>query len=503
MRAVRSRFYRNAVFGLVAVILLFCGWLVPIHLHGVDIGVLKEAARNSPATPPPRPAGGWLANSSGPVVPLLIQSANRENALDILAHSQSPAVHQLLACRSLTNTVLFPAASSASGQAYDVATAICGLLVQDGHFTPALADAIENRATAASRGGDSQSLEEILMDEMSLGERFDWQHLATFNARIEDPQTLATLAAAARRSGNQLPALYAAVASSQQPDQVARYLSHFTQTGLQDLTEAERYGPGAVNELLRRDQRIYYPTVAKGMAEAAPVRTATRWALHSPGFALALKCFLYVCAGLFLAAALQIGGRPSGGLFFARELLFASGVLLVALLLSEPFLAQENQTGEVQFRLRLPSVGGAVASHSTGAKESIMNTSSLTASLLTLLVFFILQALIYVACLARLAETLRQKVPARVKLKLLENEDHLFDAGLYLGFVGTIICLILVSLHIIQFSLMAAYSSTSFGIIFVSILKIFKIRPARRDLLLQAEEENATASVEPPYVTAP
>ena len=34
-----------------------------------------------------------------------------------------------------------------------------------------------------------------------------------------------------------------------------------------------------------------------------------------------------------------------------------------------------------------------------------------------------------------------------MKLKLLENEDHLFDAGLYLGFVGTIISLILVSLY--------------------------------------------------------
>jgi hypothetical protein len=114
----------------------------------------------------------------------------------------------------------------------------------------------------------------------------------------------------------------------------------------------------------------------------------------------------------------------------------------------------------------------------------------MTASLLTLLLFFILQAIIYTVCLSRLAETLRQNVPARVKLKLLENEDHLFDAGLYLGFVGTIICLILVSLGVIQFSLMAAYSSTSFGIIFVSILKIFNVRPARRQLVLQAEMEN-------------
>ena len=81
----------------------------------------------------------------------------------------------------------------------------------------------------------------------------------------------------------------------------------------------------------------------------------------------------------------------------------------------------------------------------------------------------------------------RQNVPPRIKLRLLENEEHLFDAGLYLGFCGTIISLILVSLGLIAPSLMAAYGSTSFGIIFVSIFKIFHLRPARRKLLLEAE----------------
>jgi hypothetical protein len=40
-----------------------------------------------------------------------------------------------------------------------------------------------------------------------------------------------------------------------------------------------------------------------------------------------------------------------------------------------------------------------------------------------------------------------------------------------------------------QFSLMAAYSCTAFGILFVSVFKIFQLRPVRRQLLLQAEAE--------------
>ena len=171
------------------------------------------------------------------------------------------------------------------------------------------------------------------------------------------------------------------------------------------------------------------------------------------------------------------------GFHLAREFLFALGFLLVVLLLSEPFLAQESQKVDfLPFRLRLPMVGGLVPAGISRASSLFM-----TLSLLTLLLFFVLQALIYTACLVKLAEIRRQAMASRIKLKLLENEDHLFDAGLYLGFVGTIISLILVSLGVIKPSLMAAYSSTSFGIIFVSVFKIFHLRPLRRKLLLETE----------------
>jgi len=171
------------------------------------------------------------------------------------------------------------------------------------------------------------------------------------------------------------------------------------------------------------------------------------------------------------------------GFHVAREILFALGFLLVVLLLSEPFLSQESQKVDFPFRLRLPTVGSLVPSGTISAPSSIMNQLSL----LTLLLFFVLQALLYTASLVKLAEIRRQRVAARIRLRLLDNEDHLFDAGLYLGFVGTIISLILVSLGIIKPSLMAAYSSTSFGIIFVSIFKILHLRPARRKILLEAE----------------
>jgi hypothetical protein len=527
MSAQRSRFLTCLACVVAAVVLLLCGWLIPIHLRAVDVAVIENAGRNLPSPS----ASDLVRGTDGearlfgpdaePVTPFLIRLANREKALSLLGGSPLPAVQELLRCRGLTNTVLLPPSSSSSGQAFDVAVAICGLLLDGGHLTRALSDTILARAAQASHGADPQPIEEILMDELSLGQRFDWRSLVVFNERINDSRTLALLAGSVRNAGDQLPVLFSAVKDSHNPSGIAQYLSNFSRTALQDLGMSERFGVGGVEELLRRNQRLYVSALRQRVAAHAPFdtffRVTTDYALRIPRFALILKWFFYLSGGFFIGVALQaarpgVAGvekpRQARGVYLVRELLFASGVLIVALLLSEPFLAQENQKGDVPFRLRLPLVGGAVASQITHAKQSIMNTSSMTASLLTLLLFFVLQALIYTACLARLAETLRQRVPARVKLKLLENEDHLFDAGLYLGFVGTIICLILVSLGILQFSLMAAYSSTSFGIIFVSILKIFKVRPARRLLLLQAEEESVPVEAParmggPTLVTAP
>ncbi len=372
MRASRSRFLWGLFCILCAAVMLTCGWLMPSHLNAVDTAVIQSAGRNSPATgargvAPAPLAGGMAGPESQPVTPYLIRPENRDRALDFLHASQLPAVQQLLRCRALTNTVLFPPSSSASGQAFDAAVAVCGLLLDGGHVAPAMGDAILAQATAANRGGDPAPIEEILMDELSLGQRFDWGHLVAFTSRIEEPQTLATLADSARNAGDRLPVLYSSVALSQKPGEVARYLAKFSQTGMADMATSEHFGSGALDELLRRGQRLYASPLRQRVAgdpSFEPVfRATTDFSLHNPQAALGLKWGFYLAGGFLIALAVQLAGpgssepaehRPSGGLQLARGLLFASGVLLVALLLSEPFLAQESQKGEVPFGCACP-----------------------------------------------------------------------------------------------------------------------------------------------------
>jgi hypothetical protein len=449
---------------------------------------------------------------SDPFTEYVIRLENRERILGLLSASHQPGVLELLQIRMLTNTVFFPPSSSSAGQALDAALSICGLLMEGGHLTSGVSNAVFTITASANRGGSPQALEQVLLDLMSLGQRFNWGQLVVFTRNIPDVETLRLQGNLLRRADGELPVLFSAVDLSGRPSVVANYLMTFSQTGVRDLATAMRYGTGGLNELLNRNQRLYDPRLrwfgSNGSFE--PLLSAvTDFSWQKPLFALTLKWILYLLAGYLLAAAVHFAlpavsllERPLQvrGFHIAREVLFALGFLLVVLLLSEPFLSQESQRVEFPFRLSLSTVGKLVPAGPASVKSLFMNQLSL----LTLLLFFVLQGLIYTACVFKLAEIRRQRVPPRIKLRLLENEEHLFDAGLYLGFVGTIVSLILVSLNIIQFSLMAAYSSTSFGIIFVSFFKIFHLRPARRKLLLEAEamsEEPVGAVARPSFAT--
>jgi hypothetical protein len=107
-------------------------------------------------------------------------------------------------------------------------------------------------------------------------------------------------------------------------------------------------------------------------------------------------------------------------------------------------------------------------------------------TLLVLALFFIVQLVIYCFCLIKLKEIAKQKLSAEMKLKLLDNEENLFDFGLYVGLGGTVLSLILVAVGIVEASLMAAYASTLFGILFVAVLKVLNLRPYRRHLIIEA-----------------
>ncbi len=550
-----------AVLGLL---LLLCGWLIPAHLRAVEEPVLSQAGRNSTslvgrgvslahigqigagemilraaqnarlpdtnelssaldAEAKKFPAFKiWSASIPAlrtyfPRAPrtndfnftdYVVREENRKKALEVLSASKKPAVQALLHTRSLTNTTTFAPSQEPGGEAFDAAVVVTGLLLDLDKVTPELSTNIEAAAVQANQTGNCETLEQILLDVLSLGQRFNWGQLTTFVDKIDNAGTLHDQADLARNSGDQLPALFAVVELSGDPKGVAQYEKAYPETGAKDLMTAMKYGAGGVRALLRSNQRIFNAESRQAVAQNEPFKSlaslAADYSWRMPVFALIFKWLLYFCGGFLLALALHVGRRPASnleaplqvrGFHVAREFLFALGFLLVVLLMSEPFLVPESTATVRPFRLRIPTAGSVIQPENANLKSSLMDKSKLVPMSL----FFVLQGLLYISSIVKLAEIRRQRVGPRVKLRLLENEDHLFDAGLYLGFLGTIVAFILSSVSAKHtFDLMVAYSSTSFGILFVSVFKIFNLRPVRRKLVMEAETEPVVTATTAP-----
>jgi hypothetical protein len=110
-----------------------------------------------------------------------------------------------------------------------------------------------------------------------------------------------------------------------------------------------------------------------------------------------------------------------------------------------------------------------------------------TSTLISIAFFAALQVGMYFICLLKISEVSRQPVPPLVKLRLMENEENLFDGGLYIGIGGTATALVLQVLGVIEPNLLAAYSSNLFGITCVALVKIRHVRPFKHKLILEGQ----------------
>ena len=113
-------------------------------------------------------------------------------------------------------------------------------------------------------------------------------------------------------------------------------------------------------------------------------------------------------------------------------------------------------------------------------------------TILSITVFAAIQVGMYIICLLKISEIARQSLPTATKLRLMENEENLFDGGLYIGIAGTATALVLQVLHLIDANLLAAYSSNLFGIVCVALVKIRHVRPYKRQLIIEVQSGSKT-----------
>ena len=170
-----------------------------------------------------------------------------------------------------------------------------------------------------------------------------------------------------------------------------------------------------------------------------------------------------------------------------RALLLALFLSLIAV--SEPILFTPALSSEYRVAINLPlaSVDSTEPEQNTNTMLAIAE-SNLKLSIIFIVIFAAIQGYVYYTCITKINEVKNGAGDPRLKLRLLENEDNLFDMGLYIGIAGTALMLaILILFPSAGISVSAAYASNIFGILCVAVVKIFHVRQTREALIIEAE----------------
>lgn len=464
---------------------------------------LAEAvAASAVRTPAQVPWGGWdpmlepllpvvtLADPAkgAPVLTVMLPEKARQSVRAYLANSGSLGVQSLLRTAEVTLTASFTPARDAGGQPLDAVILMTALLYQGEHLSPALQRQLRTLAERAVARNDLGDLEAAYLDLVSLGSRLDWVSLSELLRRTSGLETLREYAHLARVAPDDFAVIYSAALLSGSADRVATYLLAFGRAGLEDVGLALRAGQGALDVLVDRQ-------VPVNRAREASASWGAEFALLYPQAAVALRWFGIVAAAFCLL-------RGAVGWLFREEkavpvppltttvLAVVCGAVLI--LATEPFLLAAIPPSEFALRVAMPVL--ASLSDPSSLTSTPPTLAMDTSTLLSIGLFALLQLGWFFLCLRKITEIARSGLPPLVQLRLMENEENLFDGGLYLGIAGTATALVLQVLGLIQPNLLAAYSSNLFGIVCVALIKIRHVRPFKRQLILAGQDAERAAA---------
>lgn len=414
----------------------------------------------------------------------------REALREYLEFSRNPLVAEILSTGELNNYKRFFPVYSASGRPLDATLLILGLLAQSDSFATSVRKELRIAIYDAKSGGNISRLEDFYLDMMSLGRLLDWGQLERLVSEVEDIETFSKLRYAFHHSPDRQATLGAAGVATGSPDLLVEYLEKYGDSGLNVIYTALNIGTGSLELLLREQLLVEGLNKTSRLEEAVGYRLAD-FSLRHRNAALLSKYGMFFFGSFFCFWGMSCFGRfyrdrTSSLLTYMQRVLASSAVLLVLIVISEPNLAGDANAEGYSFSFVMPVV--AQVDGEMQIIETTPTTTMSSSTIISIAFFFLMQLLVFFICMLKVREINHRRADPLVKLRLMENEENLFDTGLYVGIAGTCISLVLQVLNLIDANLIAAYSSNLFGILCVAIVKIRLVRPYKNRLILQSEE---------------
>ena len=289
----------------------------------------------------------------------------------------------------------------------------------------------------------------------------------------------------------EFPAVYAAILWSDDPDRVVQYLMTYGRPGDDWLQAALSNGHGALTELLDKQLPLSpWNTPAPG--------AVAQFALKRPALALTVKYVLMALGCFVLMRAwnsysiLTAPDHETLHSYRLRRRALTAALCLTLIIISEPIFFQPVHSSEYQVAVNVPELG-ELKPEPSDTNDSNNKTDMETNIILSAVIFVLfgaIQVFVFQTCVNKIREIRRGEGDPNLKLRLLENEDNLFDMGLYIGIAGTALTLaVMILMPAWNISISVAYASNIFGILCVALVKITHVRPARESLLIEAQEQ--------------
>lgn len=431
-------------------------------------------------------------------VGVLLAKPCRSALSALLENSRNPMVQDFLATGEFTTyRRLFPV-SSTSGRPLEVSLLGLGLAAQGDHFSSDLRGELRGLILEAKASGSVGPLEDFYLDSLSLMRLFNWGQIKELLPKIESAEDLKRLRFLLHRKSESKSLIYSMALSSRNLSGLFQYLEEYGDLGLEQLTSALGAGIDGYQLALREQLPIELETVKDVNSLFAGIKTALApFSLKNPQLSLSLKYSSFFIGSFVSLWGLSLFGQfyretVSPVLAFTQRFFGATASVLVFAVLSEPFLSAKGAFEGYNFSFVMPVL--AQVDGELQIIETTPTTSMETATLLSIAFFFLLQALVFLICMLKVREIEKRDLDPLVKLKLMENEENLFDSGLYVGIAGTCISLVMQVMDLVSANLIAAYSSNLFGILCVAIVKIRLVRPYKTGLIMASEEQIVSLS---------
>ena len=428
-----------------------------------------------------------------PVYKTLAARENRKKLFNFLAQSKNIGVKKILSQQNL-NSVLLPPSYSAAGAPFEASLLTLALLVQSGDLNEKFMFELYSMISDMKQNASSQeAFERCLIGVLSLSQKLDYSALGTLFKTFKSPNEVFDFGRvySTQKDLHFRNCLFASAIVSGDIELCVSYLKNADTQKWGSVSFALERGEGALMLLLSGGKPIYQNSKMAQYIDAycSPMKhLIAPYCVKNLQLALSIKVLLFILACSFVAAGVLrfFRLRRSSGFFSIRCLLLGviGSVLMFWAFEPEAFNVKIENKSATELKI----VFDKVKSNIVGDKDMFsLDTDSATLAAIAL--FFVMQTSVYIVCLVRLSIIKRTRASATLKLKLLENEDNLFDLGLYIGLAGTVASLILLTFGIITASLMAGYTSTLFGILFTALVKVGHVRKLKRKLLIESANE--------------